>query len=448
MRRKSVGRPEVPVEQPKTFDPSLGLFNRTNIGPDQTAKIQSAAAALRQQQMQQEFSHLRPRDPSQVKATPRTSSMFTLQPLILSEATPALKWASKYDRDTIREAYLKGLPMPEKKEPTRVERPLPPPPQEGREGKSKQEDADPKPERMVQPPPPPSKPTPTTPLPSTPSVARHAPLAVSSPPRDGRASPAFDSRSQNMSVSPKSQPSTKSTPEKSKKLKASRFYNLFSNKKSEPHAGRRASQLEPVSSVSLNVPSRDTSHKPPVNQKKQATVEVIAEPNRSNSLHPMAVETLPPSPRPEPRRRDSDQPLSQVSSNEERSANRMFSSFDQGPLADQPAFVPDDSTTTSSINEAPLVPEKGLESVSTNSSDPASPLDANPVQDRWAQIRKNAAERVKAAPNASNDFTKGDARGSIDDGETSGEECTLPFTSSLIPFCILLTICSYRVQSC
>jgi hypothetical protein len=52
----------------------------------------------------------------------------------------------------------------------------------------------------------------------------------------------------------------------------------------------------------------------------------------------------------------------------------------------------------------------------------ASPVEAIPVQDRWAQIKKNAAERAKVVPKASDEYTRSDARGSIDDGETSGEE--------------------------
>jgi hypothetical protein len=50
------------------------------------------------------------------------------------------------------------------------------------------------------------------------------------------------------------------------------------------------------------------------------------------------------------------------------------------------------------------------------------------VQDRWAQIRKNAAERAKAnktTDDVSATTTTTDARGSLDDGETSGEESKL-----------------------
>jgi hypothetical protein len=74
-----------------------------------------------------------------------------------------------------------------------------------------------------------------------------------------------------------------------------------------------------------------------------------------------------------------------------------------------------------------------LDSVSTLSSDLASPSEGVLVQDRWAQIRKNAAERAKVVPKASDEYTS-DARGSIDDGETSGEESKLSSTSPLLPF--------------
>ncbi|PWW78845.1 hypothetical protein C7212DRAFT_155839 [Tuber magnatum] len=441
-RRRSIGRDDIPIEQPKQFDPSIGLFNRVNIGPDQTAKIQTAAAALRQQQMQRERSHLRPREDGS-KPNPRTNSVFTLQPVILSEATPAMKWASKYDRDAIREAYLKGLPMPEKKDLSRVDtdRPLPPPPphEEPEERPKKQERQEwpkpeivgPKLERSTQPPTPIAKQAPVVlASPTTPSTPRPVPVSLPSPRSNGRASPAFDSRSQTIPGSPKSQPSANSTPEKSKKPKTSRIKNFFSSKKADPTSlvGRRISQLEPPSGGGLGVPTQNADRRLSLGRKKNNPMNFNGDAAQPKVPPQPATEKLSLPPQPDSHRQDNNQPsASQTSSNEERAATQVFSSFDQGPLTDQPAFVPDDSMTTSEsvspIESSPAVEKEIDHVVSTDgAASLASPVEAIPVQDRWAQIRKNAAERAKVAPKASDEYTRSDARGSIDDGETSGEE--------------------------
>ena len=455
-RRKSVGRADIPIEQPKQFDPSIGPFSRINIGPDQIAKIQIAAAALRQQQMQRERSHLRPREEGS-KPNPRTNSVFTLQPVILSEATPAMKWTSKYDREAIREAYLKGAPMPEKKDLSRVDtdRPLPPPPPQEeleerperreRQERPKPEPVRPKAEQLTQPPTPITKQaTPITkqaPVmpasPRTPSTPRPVPMALPSPRSNGRTSPTFDSRSQTIPGSPKSQPSTNSTPEKSKKPKASRFKNLFSSKKADPTSlvGRRISQLEPPNSGGLGVPAQNANRRLSINRKQNTPVGFNGDAAQFKAPPPLVTQKPSLPPQADIRRQDSDQPsTSQVSPKEEPAATQVFSSFDQGPLADQPAFIPDDSVTTSEpaspIEPGPAAPEPEKETDDVVSVDgaasPTSPVEANPMQDRWAQIKKNAAERAKAVPKASDEYTTSDARGSIDDGETSGEESKPP----------------------
>lgn len=81
--------------------------SKVSIGPDQHARIQAAAAALQQKQKQQEQDAAGPRrartdDPMDTK----TNSVFTLQPVIMNEAAPAMKWASSYDKEAVRAAYL------------------------------------------------------------------------------------------------------------------------------------------------------------------------------------------------------------------------------------------------------------------------------------------------------------------------------------------------------
>ena len=106
--------------------------------------------------------------------------------------------------------------------------------------------------------------------------------------------------------------------------------------------------------------------------------------------------------------------LSRVDTNDAHEARQAFSSFDQGPLEDVPAFVPEDSPRQSEDDAA--VPPN-ISRVRTNDE-----AEASPVQDRWAQIRKNAAER--AAQRQSEEQSRGGYSGKtdVDDGETSGEE--------------------------
>lgn len=121
--------------------------------------------------------------------------------------------------------------------------------------------------------------------------------------------------------------------------------------------------------------------------------------------------------------------LSQVDSRDEAEAKREFSRFDQGPLDDQPAFVPqdqgdddEDDATPPPIARHPRSSE--VLNKNFNNEPPEERLSntAGPgVQDRWAQIRKNAAER--AAVRQSEELSHGAQSKTTDgDDETSGEE--------------------------
>jgi hypothetical protein len=113
--------------------------------------------------------------------------------------------------------------------------------------------------------------------------------------------------------------------------------------------------------------------------------------------------------------------LSRVDTSDAQEAQHAFSSFDQGPLEDVPAFVPEDSPRQS-IDDAAPPPI----SMSRDSNDGAELTKTNsPAQDRWAQIRKNAAER--AAARQSEEQSRGgySQKTDPDDGETSGEESKL-----------------------
>jgi hypothetical protein len=125
---------------------------------------------------------------------------------------------------------------------------------------------------------------------------------------------------------------------------------------------------------------------------------------------------------------------------EQQEASQAFSRFDQGPMDDMPAFVPDDSdgertpgmphyqrqeahygedVVTPTNDRRPRTPTRDDVSVSEESVDLGYQM--SPSMDRWAQIRKNAAER---AARLSEEQTRRSRSHSArtDEGETSGEE--------------------------
>ncbi len=109
-RRKSTGKQALDKSQSLLKGSSTIGISKTSIGPEQQARIQAAAQRLYARQMQEPTESLdspsrRGRNDTDTMHE-KTNSVFTLQPIIVSEASPAMKWANKYDKDAIREAYL------------------------------------------------------------------------------------------------------------------------------------------------------------------------------------------------------------------------------------------------------------------------------------------------------------------------------------------------------
>jgi hypothetical protein len=136
----------------------------------------------------------------------------------------------------------------------------------------------------------------------------------------------------------------------------------------------------------------------------------------------------PQSNRPPRTRRDAeDDALSRIDTNEKAMADREFSSFDQGPLIDQPAFIPTDSPpisiTSSAVTGKPVTydVEPPASLVQTTEAEVAPTISP---QDRWEQIRKDAAERAtKRATTALEEArSRAGQTGKTDDGESNGEE--------------------------
>jgi hypothetical protein len=135
--------------------------------------------------------------------------------------------------------------------------------------------------------------------------------------------------------------------------------------------------------------------------------------------------------------------ISRVDTEDAHEAQQEFSRFDQGPL-DQPAFVPDDDSSVDDAIPPPIarhavedaVPppiarrpkEPEVPAAVTPEPVVEEPSQALPVQDRWAQIRKNAAER--AAQRQSEDHVSRGGKTTDGDDDTSGEESKLLTTTT------------------
>jgi len=169
----------------------------------------------------------------------------------------------------------------------------------------------------------------------------------------------------------------------------------------------------------------------------------------------------------------SDHDGSRVDTADAHEAQKAFSSFDQGPLDDMPAFLPDHPATHDDEpdeaapppvvmrNKAPPAPSQTYAPPPARapaftpppaqatafaqalaktpapapapapapvaSKDATETKEAVPVQDRWAQIRKNAADRAaqrQAAEEAAGGQTATTTT-TDNEGETSGEESRL-----------------------
>lgn len=460
-RRKSTGKNALelnPDLRPQFRTNQSGGMSKTSIGPDQHARIQAAAIQLQRRQREQEAqeqSMRRGRSDMEAMSM-KTSSVFTLQPVIMSEASPAMKWANKYDKDAIREAYLansntgRGLaeatmqtngyaksqdtlrPDQNLQRENSRDRDLPALP-DGRSGPSV-----PSKSASALPSPAPFPPAPHAdeeeeahhqlsekaaevafPEDSHPSDRRAAPMA--SLPRVDQSTP--EPPRQSGEASGSSPESKKHNKLKKKEPATGGFRKIFGRNKNRqsivpPNAsenlnggqanlqpgnaalGRRFSALRKKSPPSVPSDSRDAPTPAPASEDD---ITPVASPHQAyeRSYDPSVQDTL-----------------SRVDTNDAHEARQAFSNFDQGPLEDVPAFVPDDSPRESIDDSAP----PNISRVRTEDGGELTQQVSPPAQDRWAQIRKNAAER--AAQRQSEEQSRGgySQKTDGDDGETSGEE--------------------------
>jgi hypothetical protein len=459
-RRKSTGKQA--LEQNPNLRPafqtsqSVGV-SKTSIGPDQHARIQAAAIQLQQRQRQQEAQQAnarRGRSEMDVVST-KTSSVFTLQPVIMNEASPAMKWANKYDKDAIREAYLananhgRGLgeatmqtnghqksqdtlrPLQMQRENSK-ERDLPAVPSTSRPTV---------PSKTPTPPPAPFPPTPAADEEEYVYLSEKA--AEVSLPQD--AHPVERAAATSASVPRAEQPSSEiprpSADQSGSSPESKAKHNKL--KKKEPASGGLRKMFgrnkNRQSTVPANAPEalngQGGSLQPggaPLGRrfsgfrKKSPAASPVTESHPPSGTASQRISEDDPTPVASPHQgyeRSYDpsvqESLSRVDTNDAHEAQQAFSSFDQGPLQDVPAFVPEDSPRQSEDDAAPPPIARVRSSVDEQ---PDLTKEQSPVQDRWAQIRKNAAER--AAQRQSEEQSRGGYSQKTDgeDGETSGEE--------------------------
>jgi hypothetical protein len=461
-RRKSSGRRPAPRE-PYRNNSTATAASKTSIGPDQHARIQAAAAALQRKHRDQEDDQQREgnerRGRNDLADGSKTNSAMTTG--LLTEVSQAMKWTKHYDhhydKDKMRSAYLSdnragtGAPSESLNSLTNSQRHMTPVP----EAPSKPE------EKKVAAPPLPVPPPKDAPKPANDVAADAAtvPLPETKPSKGVELSDASEPK--------KSIDSTdESSPKKLKKKPNAALKGIFSTTKqrvdvspkkqigidpSAVAAARAALENKVKSQDTLPPPAAkpSVSHRlsimkkkpvlepsvtnaPAVEEVKPASMPVEEEVPTPTAEAPKAEKVEPTSPTysgpPRTRRDEEYDALSKIDTNEKAAAEHEFSSFDQGPLMDQPAFVPE-SPVTPVEPQAPEISSPPTTTSTTTTQDVSTPTAQSPstggvasttspsYHERWAQIRKNVIE------NASANFDDAPSRNSqADDGDTSGEE--------------------------
>jgi hypothetical protein len=460
-RRKSTGKQS--LEQNPNLRPgfktsqSIGV-SKTSLGPDQHARIQAAAIQLQQKQRQQEQEQYNSRrGRSDVdNYSQKTNSVFTLQPVIMKEASPAMKWANTYDKEAIREAYLAnsnhGRGLAEATMQTnghaKSQDTLRPAQNLQREN-SRDRDLPAVPTSSAGPAVP-SK-TNSPPFSPSPTPKRDEPHlsekeVETAPPQEPHPverqpiQPRIPSKPQEPRVEQPSVELPRSSVDQSGSSPESKAKHNKLKKKTEPSSGgggfrkmfgRNKNRQSKVPENAGEIINGSQNLQPATTgigrrfsrRGKSPVASPVSEAAPSESGNRVSEDDTTPVASPQHFERSYDpsiqDTLSRVDTNDAHEAHQAFSSFDQGPLEDVPAFVPEDSPRRSEDDVA--IPPN-ISRVRTNDDGNDLTKEVSPVGDRWAQIRKNAAER--AAQRQSEEQSRGgqSQKTDGDDGETSGEE--------------------------
>lgn len=503
---------------------------RATLAPEQQARAQQAAAELvRKKQEQEQTAYAARRGRITEDSQSKTNSVFTLGPMIKHEASPAMQWATQYDKDAIRAQYLgdafagKGsgdlLTLPPNglgnnnasvsslSSAGRGQDLPTPPPKENRAPSPL-----PRPAPVQRAPSPPTTVTEPAVLPITPAApvqsepvdkADKIPLPEATPafeeprrteapvktngvkpptPRSVDVPPRSSSGSQEQKRLKKEKKEPTPGPPQTKKTQGiRRLFGTQRSRSKEPPAEERTPNSPVETNPAILAARRALEGHRDANETSSPPLSPSHFNKLRNAKSPIAaIQTVPaqgqrlaglvrpadrqPSPAPAPapaptpatapvhesldeadeeehhgvprtRRDEEYDKLSRVDTNEREHADREFSTFDQGPLLEQPAFVPSvskerlDSFATPA-EEMPRHPhhQSTYSQVTMNTATDEENEHDEPVQltqqisptDRWAQIRKNAAERAQKQSEEQGRRSHTDTR--TDDGETSGEE--------------------------
>lgn len=473
-RRKSSAKKVSAIEESYKRANNQAPQSKSSIGPDQHKRIQAAAAALQRKHREQEAEAKEGgAGAGRDNFSTKTNSVLTLQPGIVNEASSALKWAKNYDKNAYRAAYLNDSragtgAVPGEAEPTEAaevvepvevvetSEPIPEPPTE----------KPPTPAAALPPttskdgPPPPPKDTAAvaTPLPPSPEPAKK-PLEEPAPQPEKK-------NAKSVVIEDPVEPQPKqSMDEPSKKLKKKTGNNGF---KSMFGGGKKKAEQPPMKTTGAKETSSVAAARAALEAKAAAAQESTApSPPKPAALKkkpvasekpttPVAAAPTAPAPKPstpqqapgspeqprapispagsggppQTRRAVEYDALSRVDTNERNAADQEFSKFDQGPLLEQPAFVPTETPVTPTPRTEPELPktptngheEKGPMPPSQYTTTQAEAIAAE--EDRWAQIRKNAAERQAVAGGSPGEEpeTRISQSERSDEGDTSGEE--------------------------
>lgn len=463
-RRKSTGKKPPASKEPYNRTTSNTPLSKMSIAPDQHARVQAAAARLAQDQRDQKAAEQSAQRRARMDdaVSTKTNSVLTLQPHLLSEAGPAMKWDKKFgegaqDRDALRAQYLGNVNAGKGSKPNLLSTANGSTSALSQRSHSNRDlPALPKSEVESNIPPSPAPQAIQEPQRNGASSSAQVPVEKPAPSPatpDDRSGPALDQhpalrkpvpeRKPVAPVPTETRPSEEHAPvqdaKKPAKLKKEKgssgggFRKLFGKKKIDAPAP--AGGVEDDARLRALNASRSASRVEDHSDGREASPARSAE----KPLPPKALSPdLQPSPAVSAISKTYNEPALQVTPTpddyQQEEPPAAFSRFDQGPMDDMPAFVPDDSE--SDDDAAPSVPRHAhspaaeqvtptqqprhsVDDISETSVDLSNQTPLS--QDRWAQIRKNASER---AARLSEEHSRRSVSQSVrtDEGETSGEE--------------------------
>lgn len=457
-RRKSTGKKPQSLKDPYNRTTSNTPMSKTSIGPDQHARVQAAAARLAQDQKDQKAAETlaQRRGRNDDALSTKTNSVLTLQPHLLTDAGPAMKWDKKFgegakDRDALRAQYLGDIKagkgsqnnllstangstaaLSQRSHSNRNLPDLPKSEENAPPSPAPQAIQEPAPEASSSSQPLPGKLPASSAVPddrSGPALEQHPALRKQVPERKGVAPPQPEPRlGEDPALVPELKKTSPPTKLKKNKKEGGGFRKLFGKKKVEAPAATDADDdtrlraLEAARSASrvsehhdTREPSPTRSAEKPLPPPRALSPDLQQSPAVSaisKTYHEPALQVTP-----TPDHYDEPQPPT------------SFSQFGQGPMDDMPAFVPEDSDSDDAAptvsRHAPVDLEqstpsrRSIDDISEESVDLSQ--QAPPSQDRWAQIRKNAAERAARLSEEQSRRSHSQSVGT-DPGETSGEE--------------------------